>query len=100
MTKSSSSFSEQAQLSQPFLIAEVLQTSEHPHGSPLVLLQQLYVFPELETSIADTVFQMLPHEVRVERDNHIPVLLAISLLMQPSMLLGLLGCKCTPLTHV
>lgn len=39
---------EQAQLSQPFFIGEVLQSPEDPHGSSLNLLHKLHNFPVLE----------------------------------------------------
>ena len=44
---------EQAQLFQPFLIGEVLQPSDHLHGPPLDLLQQVPVFPMLRAAELD-----------------------------------------------
>ncbi|KAK4829035.1 hypothetical protein QYF61_001840 [Mycteria americana] len=48
---------EQPQLSQPVLIAEVLQPSDHLCGPPLDLLQQLHVFPVLRAPELDAVLQ-------------------------------------------
>ncbi|KAK4816767.1 hypothetical protein QYF61_022765 [Mycteria americana] len=48
---------EQPQLSQPFLIGEVLQPSHHFCGPPLDLLQQLHVFPVLRAPELDAVLQ-------------------------------------------
>ena len=74
---------EQAQLPQPVFTGEVLQPSEHPHGSPLDLLQELCVLPVLGAPGLDTVLQMGPLKGRAEGDN--PLLLpdAIPLLIQP-----------------
>ncbi|KAJ7415556.1 rap guanine nucleotide exchange factor 4 isoform X2 [Willisornis vidua] len=49
---------EQSQLSQTFLIGEVLQPSHHPNGPPLYSLQQIHVLlllevPELDTALQD-----------------------------------------------
>ncbi|KAK4830182.1 hypothetical protein QYF61_008973 [Mycteria americana] len=64
---------EQAQLSQPFLIREVLQPSDHFCGPALDPLQQVCVFPVLRTPELDAALQ----------DT-----------------VGFLGCECTLLAHV
>ncbi|KAK4818403.1 hypothetical protein QYF61_012324 [Mycteria americana] len=48
---------EQPQLSQPVLIGEVLQPSDHFCGPPLDLLQQVHVFPVLRAPELDTALQ-------------------------------------------
>ncbi|KAK4831119.1 LOW QUALITY PROTEIN: hypothetical protein QYF61_015422 [Mycteria americana] len=63
----------QPQLSQPVLIAEVLQPSDHFRGPPLDPLQQVPVFPVLRAPELDAVLQ----------DT-----------------VGLLSCECTLLAHV
>ncbi|KAK4806259.1 LOW QUALITY PROTEIN: hypothetical protein QYF61_013403 [Mycteria americana] len=52
---------EQPQLSQPFLIGEVFQPSDHFCGPPLDQLQQLHVFPVLRAPELDAVLQLLSH---------------------------------------
>ena len=42
-------------------------------GPPLDLLQQLLIFPVLETSGLDVVLQMGPHKGGIERDSHLPL---------------------------
>ncbi|KAK4830334.1 LOW QUALITY PROTEIN: hypothetical protein QYF61_010098 [Mycteria americana] len=64
---------EQPHLSQPVLVAEVLQPLDHFHGPPLDLLQQLHVFLVLRAPELDAVLQVT---------------------------VGLLGCERTLLAHV
>ncbi|KAK4820994.1 hypothetical protein QYF61_009460 [Mycteria americana] len=64
---------EQPQLSQPVLVAEVLQPSDHFCGPPLDPLQQLHVLLVLRAPELDTVLQDM---------------------------VGFLGCECTLLAHV
>ena len=47
----------QAQLSQPFFIKKMLQSSDHLHGPLLDSLQQLHIFPVLGVRGLDTIFQ-------------------------------------------
>ena len=49
----------------------MLQPSDHLHGPPLDLLQQLYVLV-LQAPKLDTILQVGSHESRIERQNHIP----------------------------
>ena len=51
----------QAQFPQPFLIAEVLQPSDHLSGPPLDPLQELHVIRVLGALGLDAVLQMGPH---------------------------------------
>ncbi|KAJ7395230.1 hypothetical protein BTVI_156996 [Pitangus sulphuratus] len=55
---------EQSQLSQPAFIREVLQSSYHPHGPPLDLLQQFRTILMLGPSELHAVFQVESHESR------------------------------------
>jgi len=56
----------QAQLLQSFFEGEVLQSSDHPHDTPLDLLHQPHVF-----LVLDAVLQMGPHKSQVQEDNHL-----------------------------
>ena len=60
-----------SQLSQPFLIGEVLQPSDHFCGPPLDLLQQVHVFLVLRTPELNAVLQVRSHQSRVEGQNHL-----------------------------
>ncbi len=62
---------EQAQLSQPVFIGEVLQPSDRLCGPPLHPLEQLHIFLVLWAPDLDTILQRGPH--RVEGDNHLPL---------------------------
>ena len=57
---------EQSQVFQPFLIREMIQAPQHLFGSLLYSLQKFPVFLELRRSELDTVFEMWPHQGRVE----------------------------------
>ena len=61
---------EQAQLSQPVLIAEVFHPFEHFCGPPLNALQQVCVSPVLRTPHLDTVLQMSFHQSRAQGQHH------------------------------
>jgi len=63
---------EQPQLSQPFLIGEVLQPSDRLHEHPLDLLQQVHVFVVLSAPELDAGLQMGSHQSRAEGQNHPP----------------------------
>ena len=52
----------QAQFSEPFLVGEVLQPSDHLSGPPLGL-QESHVPPLLGAPGLDAVLQMGPHEL-------------------------------------
>ena len=62
---------EEPQLSQPVLIVEVLQLSDHPCGPPLDLLQQLHLLPTLGSPELDAVLQVASHKSRLEGQNHL-----------------------------
>jgi len=59
---------EQPQLSQPFLIAEVFQASNHLCGPPLAPLQQVRVFPVLRAPELDAGLQVGSQMKTVTRD--------------------------------
>ena len=63
---------EKPQLSQPVPVGAMLQPSDHLHGPPLDLLQQLHVLLVLEVSELDAVLQMGPHKTRAEGQSHFP----------------------------
>ena len=50
----------------------MLQTSDHLHGCPLDLIQQLCILSVLEVSVLNTVLQMRPNKGRAEGDNPSP----------------------------
>ncbi|KAK4831174.1 LOW QUALITY PROTEIN: hypothetical protein QYF61_015644 [Mycteria americana] len=91
---------EQPQLSQPVLVGEVLQPSDHFHGPPLDPLQQLHVFPLLRAPELDTVLQMSSHQSRGEGQNHLPGPAGHSSFDAAQDTVGLRGCKHTLLAHV
>jgi len=62
---------EQPQLSQPFLVGDVFQPSDHLCSPPLDLLQQVHV---LDTPELDAVCQ----ESRVEGDSHLTQIASLS----------------------
>ena len=67
----------------PVFVGEVLQPSDQlcgPHADPL---QQLPVLLVLGAADLDTVLHMRGNNGRAERDNHLPVLLATPLTMEP-----------------
>ena len=61
----------QPQLRQPVFIRDVLQSSNHLHGPPLDLLQQLNIFLELGDPGLDTVLHERPRKGKVEGYNHL-----------------------------
>lgn len=63
---------EKPQLLQPFLIGEMLQSSDLHHGSPLGLLQEVNVLSVLGSPELDAVFQMGSHESMAEAQNPSP----------------------------
>jgi len=60
---------EQPQRSQPFLIGEVFQHSDHFLGPPLDPLQQAYVCPVPRAPELDAVLQVESHQSGVEGQN-------------------------------
>ncbi|KAK4826701.1 hypothetical protein QYF61_010916 [Mycteria americana] len=94
---------EQPQLSQPVFIGEVLQPSDHLHGSPLDLFQQVCVLlmlgaPELDAALQDMVGFLgckctLPGHVELLINQHPQVLLLRAALnpfsAQPVFVLGI-----------
>jgi len=63
---------EQPQLSQPVLIAEVLQPSDHLRGPPLDPLQHIHVLPMLGAPELDAGLQVGSHENGVKGQNPLP----------------------------
>ena len=63
---------EQPQLSQPFLVGEVLQPSDHFCGPPPDPLQQVHVFPVLGAPEVDAGLQVRSHLSRLEGQNLLP----------------------------
>ena len=63
---------EQPQLSPPVLIGELIQPSDHFHGPPLDVLQQLHVFLMLRAPELDAGLQVRSHQSRVEGQNPLP----------------------------
>jgi len=57
---------EQPQLSQPFLMADVFQPSDHFCGPPLDPLQQVHVFPVLRAPELDAGLQLGSHQSGIE----------------------------------
>ena len=84
---------EQPQLSQSFLIAEMLQLSDHSCGLPLDLPQQLHVFPVLRAPEMDTGLQVGSHQSRVEGKNQPPRPAGHSSFVGAQNTVGLLSCK-------
>lgn len=82
------------QISQPFIVGEVLQCSDHLHGPPLDLLHQLHIPPVLEAWAPDeaTLGQSRWVNHLLCPDGHFSFDAA-----QDTF--GLLGCKRTLLAH-
>ncbi|KAK4828850.1 LOW QUALITY PROTEIN: hypothetical protein QYF61_000907 [Mycteria americana] len=91
---------EQPQLSQPVLVAEVLQPSDHFCGPPLGLLQQLHVLLVLRAAELDAVLQVGSHQSRVEGQNHLPRPAGHAAFDAAQDTVGLLGCERTLSAHV
>ncbi|KAK4825361.1 hypothetical protein QYF61_026880 [Mycteria americana] len=91
---------EQPQLSQPVLVGEVLQPSDHFHGPPLDPLQQLHVLLVLRAPELDAVLQVGSHQSRVEGQNHLPRPAGHAAFDAAQDRVGLLGCEHTLLGHV
>ncbi|KAK4810926.1 hypothetical protein QYF61_013334 [Mycteria americana] len=91
---------EQPQLSQPVLIGEVFQPSDHFCGPPLDLLQQACVFLILGTPELDAVLQVGSHESGAEGQNHLPQPAGHASFDAAQDTIGFLSCKRTSLAHV
>ncbi|KAK4810857.1 hypothetical protein QYF61_008829 [Mycteria americana] len=91
---------EQPQLSQPVLVGEVLQPSDHFHGPPLDSLQQLHVLLVLRAPELDAVLQVRSHQSGVEWQNHLPRPAGHASFDAAQDTVGLLGCERTLLAHV
>ncbi|KAK4825966.1 hypothetical protein QYF61_003535 [Mycteria americana] len=91
---------EQPQLSQPFLIGEVLQPSDHFCGPLLDPLQQVHLFPVPRTPELDAVLQVGSHQSRVEGQNHLPRPAGHASFDAAQDMVGLLGCEHTLPVHV
>jgi len=82
---------EQPQVSQPFLIQEVLQPAQHLCASPLDSLQKFPVFLELRSPELHTVLQMWPHQDGMEGKDNLPQNAGYALSNAPQDTIGLLG---------
>ncbi|KAK4808881.1 hypothetical protein QYF61_007996 [Mycteria americana] len=91
---------EQPQLSQPVFIGEVLQPSDHLHGPPLDLLQQVHVLLMLGAPQVDAVLQVGSHKSGVKGQNHLPRPAGHSSFDAAQETVGFLGCKHTLPGHV
>ncbi|KAK4824658.1 hypothetical protein QYF61_017031 [Mycteria americana] len=91
---------EQPQLSQPVLVGEVLQPSDHFCGPPLDPLQQLHVLLVLRAPELDAVLQVGSQQSRVEGQNHLPRPAGHASFDAAQDTVGLLGCKRTLSAHV
>ena len=90
----------QAQFSEPFLVGEMLQPSDHLSGPPLEPLQELHILPVVGVPDLDAVLQMGPHKSRVEGYYHLPLTAGLSFFNAAQDTVGLPGCKRTLLAHV
>ena len=63
---------EEPLLPHPVFIVDVIQPSEHPHGPPLDVLQQLHILLVFWAPELDAVLQVESHESRVEGQNCLP----------------------------
>ncbi|KAK4829425.1 hypothetical protein QYF61_004300 [Mycteria americana] len=91
---------EQPQLSQPVLMGEVFQPSDHFCGPPLDLFQQVHVFPVLRTPEVDAILQVGSHQNGVEGQNHLPQPADHASFDAAQDTVGVLGCEHTLLAHV
>ena len=85
------------------LSSQVFQTSDHFHGPPLKLFQQVQVFLVLGTPELDTVLQVWSHCSGVEGQNHLSRLLwhaGHTYFDAAQDMVGFLGCKCPFLDYV
>ena len=89
-----------AQFLQRVFTGEVLQPLDHPCGPPLDHLQQLHIFPVLEAPDLDAVCQLGPHKGRTGEDSRLSCLAGQTSSDGAHDTIGLLGCKCTLLTHI
>ncbi len=71
---SQSSFlkAEQTQITQPFLIGEMLQPPYYLCGPPLDSFQEIPVFFVPGSPELDALLQVRPDQGRVEREDHLP----------------------------
>ncbi|KAK4815138.1 hypothetical protein QYF61_017579 [Mycteria americana] len=98
--KGGCSEAEQPQLTQPVLVGEVLQPSDHFHVPPLDPLQQLYVLLVLRAPELDAVPQEKSHQSRAEGQDHLPRPAGHAAFDAAQGTVGLLGCKHTLPPHV
>jgi len=85
---------EQPQLSQLFVVGEVLQPLDHLCGPPLDPLQQLHVLLVLRAPELDAGLQVASHQSRVEGQNCLPRPAGHASLDATQDTVGLLGCSC------
>ncbi|KAK4830385.1 hypothetical protein QYF61_010612 [Mycteria americana] len=81
-------------------VGEVFHPSDHFHGPPLDLLQQVHVFPALRTPGLDTVLQVGSHQSRAEGENHLPRPAGHASFGAAQDMVDFLGRECTLLAHV
>jgi len=90
---------EQPHLSQPVLIGEVLQPSDHLCGPPLDLLQQLHVLLVLGSPELHAGLQVRSHQRGAEGQNPLTCPAGHTSLDAAHDIVGLLGCECTLVAH-
>ncbi|KAK4818029.1 hypothetical protein QYF61_004153 [Mycteria americana] len=91
---------EQAQLTQPIFIREVLQPSGHLRSPPLDSSQQVHVLLMLGAAELNTILQVGSHESGVEGENHLLQPAGHASFDAAQDTVGFLGCKRTLLGHV
>jgi len=91
---------EQPQLSQPFLIGEVFQPSDHLCSPPLDPFQEVRVCPVLRAPELDTGLQMGSPQSRTEGQSHLPRPAGHTAFDAAREAVGLLGCERALVAHV
>ncbi|KAK4807083.1 hypothetical protein QYF61_018424 [Mycteria americana] len=90
----------QSQLSQPLLIRLLLQTLHQLRCPSLDTLQHLNVFPVLRGPKPNTVFEVQPHQCRVQGHNHFPTPAGHTIFDTSQDAIGFLGHLGTLLAHI
>jgi len=90
----------QPQFLQPLLISFVLQTLHQPRCPSLDTLQHINVFLVVRGPKLNTVFEVRPHQCRVQGDDHCPAPAGHTIPDTSQDVIGLLGHLGTLLAHV
>ncbi|KAK4831627.1 hypothetical protein QYF61_018567 [Mycteria americana] len=90
----------QPQFPQPLLIRLVLQTLHQLRCPSLDTLQHLNVSLVVRSPKLNTVFEVRPHQCRVQGDNHFPTPAGHTISNTSQNAIGFLGHLGTPLAHV